>query len=42
MKVTHRNLRVKGANLSFKSKDVDLSANEPEEFIPDRPALENY
>ena len=42
MKVTHRNLRVKGASLSFKSKDVDLSANEPEEFIPDRPALENY
>jgi hypothetical protein len=39
MKVTHRNLRIKGANLVFKSKDVDLSANEPDEFIPDRPAL---
>ena len=42
MKVTHRNLRVKGDNLVFKSKDVDLSINEPDEFIPDRPALENY
>lgn len=28
-KVTHRNLRTKGIDVTFKSKDVDLNVNEP-------------